>query len=391
MATRLLDLELSNGNLLPDVPLRYSRIRLFVRLHGVPLGFVDVENGSADHAALSGTVLRYLERQAWAATLGRRLALAEGEQGERAPLTVIVAGTGPSRRLEHCLSAISEQHSEGDDVILIDTTGTDGEAFATARRAGARLVDADRRGRVPAWNRGLREARTPVVAFTDDRCLPDPGWLGSIRSGFSPGIDAVTGLVLPAELETRAQEVLEDGFAGLRMGFEPVLHSRTGGIPYYPRYYGAGCNMAFRREALERLGGFDPALESHGGAFGAETDALQRLIESGASVAYRPDAIVRRSHPRTNGALRRQLRADARAESAALAAAFGRARGAERRRVAGAYWGLIWGRHAAVLVRRTFRRGQPPRRCLLAGLLGGLAGPAAYGWSRVVLQIRGRA
>jgi hypothetical protein len=96
-------------------------------------------------------------------------------------------------------------------------------------------------------------------------------------------------------------------------------------------------------------------------------------------------------HARTNGALRRQLHADARAESAALAAAFGRARGPERRRVAGAYRDLIWRRHAAVLVRRAFRRGQPPRRCLLAGLLGGLSGPVAYGWSRVVQQFRGRA
>jgi GT2 family glycosyltransferase len=391
MATRLLDLELANGGVLPDVPLRYGRIRLFVRLHDVPLGFVDVENGSLDHAALSGTALRYLEREAWAATLGRRLAVADGESGEPPSVTVVVAGTGTSRRLDDCLRAIAAQRSEADDVLLIDTTGLDGEAFLTARRADARLVDADGRGCAAAWNSGLREAQTPIVAFTDDRCLPEPGWLESIRSGFSPGIDAVTGLVLPAELETRAQEVFEDGFAGMRMGFEPVLHSRTGQIPYYPRYYGAGCNMAFRREALERLEGFDPAIESRGGAFGAEADTLQRLIESGASVAYRPDAIVRRMHARTNGALRRQLHADARAESAALAAAFGRAGGAERRRVAGAYWDLIWRRHAAVLVRRAFRQGQPPRRCLLAGLMGALTGPAAYAWSGIRRRPRGRA
>jgi GT2 family glycosyltransferase len=387
MATRLLDLELSNGQSLPDVPLRYERIRLLVRLRGVPLGFVDVENsqGSLDPGQLSGTALRYLERQVWAAILGRRLTIAGAEGGEREPVTVIVAGTGTSRRLERCLTAIAAQRCAADEVILIDTTGLDGQAFAAARRAGARLIDVDRRGFAAAWNRGLRESRTPIVAFTDDRCVPDSDWLGSVLSGFSPGIDAVTGLVVPAELETGAQEVFEDDFAGVCMGFEPVLHSsRTGRIPYYPRYYGVGCNMAFRRETLERLGGFDPAVEAHGGAFGAEADVLQRLIEAGAGVAYRPVAIVRRTHVPTNRALRRQLFADARAESAALAAAFGRAGGVERWRVAGAYWGLMWRRNAAMLLRRAFRRGQPSRRCLLAGLMGSLVGPAAYATSRVV-------
>jgi GT2 family glycosyltransferase len=391
MATRLLDLELSNGGSLPDVPLRYSRIRLLVQFHGIPLGFVDVENGrgALDPSELSATALRYLERQAWAASLARHLTVADGQGGERAPVTVVVAGTGAGRRLERCLTAISAQRHAADEVLVIDTTGLDGEAFAVSRRAGARLVEVDRRGHAAAWNRGLREARTPIVAFTDDRCLPDSGWLGSVLAGFSPGIDAVTGLVVPAELETRAQEVFEDGFAGLCMGFEPVLHSsHTGGIPYRPRYYGVGCNMAFRREALERLGGFDPAVEARGGALGAEADVLQRLIESGASVAYRPGAIVRRTHARANRALRRELHADARAEAAALAAAFGRAEGVERWRVASAYWDLIWRRHAAVLVRRAFRRGQPPRRCLLAGLLGGLVGPATYASSRVFRSFR---
>jgi GT2 family glycosyltransferase len=391
MATRLLDLELSNGSPLPDVPLRYGRIRLLVQLHGIPLGFVDVENsrGALDSSELSGTALRYLERQTWAATLGRSLPIADAESGERPPVTVVVTGTATGRRLERCLTAIAAQLSPADELFLVDTTGLDGEAFAVARRTGARLVDADRRGRTAAWNRGLRESRTPVVAFTDDRCLPDPGWLESILSGFSSGIDAVTGLVVPAELETHAQEVFENGFAGLGMGFETVLHSsRTGRIPYYPRYYGVGCNMAFRRETLERLGGFDPAVEARGGGLGAEADALQRLIESGASVAYRPRAIVRRTHARANRALRRELYADARAESAALAAAFGRAAGADRWRVASAYWRLIWSRHAAVLVRRAFRRGDPPRRCLLAGLRGGLVGPVAYATSRIFRRSR---
>src|SRR5262245_23270832 len=111
MATRLLDLELSNGGLLPDVPLRYERIRLLARLHGIPLGFVDVENsrGTLDPSELSATALRTLERQAWAVTLTQRLTSACAEGGERLPVTVVVAATGTSGGLERCLEAIGAQ------------------------------------------------------------------------------------------------------------------------------------------------------------------------------------------------------------------------------------------------------------------------------------------
>jgi len=370
MATRLLDLELSNGGPLPDVPLRYERIRLLARLHGIPLGFVDVENsrGTLDPPELSATALRNLERQAWAVTLTQRLTGADAENGERPPVTVVVAATGMSGGVERCLAAIAGQRYRAEEVISLD---------------------ADRGGRVAAWNRGLSAARTPIVAFTDDRSVPDPDWLEAVAAAFHPGIDAVTGLVVPAELETRAQEGFEDDFGGARKGFRPALYSRrTGHIPYRPGKYGAACNMAFRREALERLGGFDAAVEAGEGDVGAEADALQRLIEAGAAVAYRPEAIVRRVHVRSVRALRRQLYADARACSASLTAAFLRARGRERLRVATAYWAWLWRRQASPFVRRVFRRGWPPRRCLLAGLLGGLAGPAVYGASRVFRSAR---
>ena len=73
---------------------------------------------------------------------------------------------------------------------------------------------------------------------------------------------AVTGLVLPAELDTEAQ-VLFERYRSFGRGFVPRRVARENGGPVAHRYgaagdYGTGANMAFRRAVFERIGPFDP-------------------------------------------------------------------------------------------------------------------------------------
>ena len=60
-----------------------------------------------------------------------------------------------------------------------------------------------------ARNRAIIEAQGEIIAYTDDDCLVDPGWVRSFVQVFmeNPEAAAVTGLVLPAELETEAQNL----------------------------------------------------------------------------------------------------------------------------------------------------------------------------------------
>ena len=254
-----------------------------------------------------------------------------------------------------------------------------------AERWSARYAREDRPGLDWARNRGFAEARSSIVAFTDDDARPDAGWLDGVAAGFSSDdVQAVTGLVVPAELETRAQSVFEDTYGGMGKGFRVTIHSRRGRpMTYRPERYGVGCNMAFRRDVLERLGGFDPALDVGtvtGG--GGDLDILQRLIESDAVIVYRPDAIVRHTHRRTMRKLRRQLFDNGCGYSAVLWACFLRARGLERLRVVGRYWNWIWRWHLRRIGRRVIRREQLPFRLLMAELAGAPLGPFAYTRSR---------
>ena len=151
-----------------------------------------------------------------------------------------------------------------------------------------------------AHNRGLVDVRTPIVAFTDDDVLADPGWLRNLVSAFGddPSIGCVTGLIFPVELETQAQEWLE-GYAGyakglVRTAFDLHEHRPDDALfPWTAGTLGSGANMAFRTDLLRQLGGFDAALGAGSMAMGGDDlAAFFDVVASGSTLVYEPAAVV---------------------------------------------------------------------------------------------------
>lgn len=385
MPIRLEALDLEHGPSCPPAPVRYPAIRLLVRRGGAPLGYLDVANREPG-----------LERRSLAAVLAgafsHRLVqpppkLQSREAGQAvAPLvSVVVCTRDRPAGLDRCLAALATQDYPRYEVIVVDNAPTTDATRRVAQARGVHHVVEPTPGLDWARNRGLAAARGEIVAYTDDDVRPDPHWISALAEGFtSPGVAAVTGFVAPAELETRAQLLFEDVYGGMGKGFFPCLHTRRGRrLTYLPQEYGAGCNMAFRRAALLRIGGFDPSLDvgtPSGG--GGDLDAFQRVIESDATIAYRPDAIVFHLHRRTVRGLRRQLFDNGRGFAAMQLAALLRARGLDRLRVV--YWSLRWLAtwHLGRIVRKLRRREQLPLRLILVETLGMLVGPACFVISR---------
>lgn len=387
MSTKLLDLELIQPAELPSVPSRYQFVRLLVRLRGAPVGYVQVQNRLAElePATLRSTAVAQLGSSVWT-ELRAQGWLDEpnpGRNGAAQPpqVSVVVCTRDRAGELEGCLASLADQRYPRYEVLVVDNASRDRATRDVAARFAVRYVREERPGLDWARNRGVLEARSSIVAFTDDDARPDPGWLAAIAAGFTAAeVDAVTGMVVPAELETDAQWLFEDVYLGMNKGFQPGVHSCRGlRQTYMPNIYGTGCNMAFRKQALDRIGGFDPALDvgtATGG--GGDLDAFQRLIEAGGVLVYRPDAIVRHIHRRTFASLRRQLSDNGRGFSAVLFATLLRARGRDRLRVVLAYCRWMWCWCLRRLVRRLLRRERMPLAFIRAELVGGLLGPWLY-------------
>jgi glycosyltransferase involved in cell wall biosynthesis len=392
VATRLVDFDLERPAALPDAPAGYSAVRVLVRLGRMPLGTFELAAGSALEAedALAAA-LAETGGAAWAELLARSRHEPHSERsngngngnghGALTPISVVVCTRNRPRDLQGCLAALAAQRYPLYEVVVVDNAlGGCPETRKLAERSGARYVLESSPGLDRARNRGIAESRSPIVAFTDDDARPDPDWLGVLAAAFAtPGVDAVTGLILPAELETKAQKLFEDAYGGMAKGYAQVLHSRRGrSMRYRPWVFGAGCNMAFRREALGRIGGFDPVLDAGTPAGGGgDLDALQRVLETDGAVLYRPDALVRHVHRRTVRLLRRQLADNGRAAAAVLCRAFGRARGLDRARVVHDGLAFVFAWYVKLV-----RREAMPLRLLLAETLGFLLGPAFLAISR---------
>jgi GT2 family glycosyltransferase len=234
-------------------------------------------------------------------------------------ITVVVATRDRTDSLLRTLRDLEDQDYPRYDVLVVDSAPSD---YATARALRQlnwtgpelRYLRLSEPGLAVAHNAALPHVRGTWVAFTDDDVEVDAGWLTAIAAGTMAGPDAgcVTGLLLPAEIETFPQDLLEQ-FGGYSRGFTPRTWSvRSKGddvlFPYTAGRFGSGANMAYRVAALRRIGGFDPATGAGTPARGGD-DLLGflRVVRAGYALTYRPDAIVRHYHHRDAAKLHAQL------------------------------------------------------------------------------------
>ncbi len=194
----------------------------------------------------------------------------ERSAGKESLISVVVATHNRAPLLRQLLRALQRQEYSTFEVIVVDDASDDDTPSVLAEWAGE-----NRRwfrqplawGAYAARNRGIQEARGDLVAFTDDDCIPEPGWLAALSTALA------TDDVIGAQGQTLAQP-------GSITPFTHQVESRAGGPPYRT------CNIIYRRSILDRLGCFDASLRWYAdNILGLRARTLGRI-------AYAPEAVV---------------------------------------------------------------------------------------------------
>jgi GT2 family glycosyltransferase len=163
------------------------------------------------------------------------------------------------------------------EVIVVDNgsqdaTPTELSALVASTPLNARMARIEaNHGPAQARNLGWRKSHAPVIAFLDDDCVPVPGWLEA-------GVAA-----LEADDRVGVVQGATQRPPGTALGDWTLFREVLEPTPYFE-----ACNIFYRREALERTGGFDEVI----GWYGEDTELGWSVLDSGWRRGFAREAVA---------------------------------------------------------------------------------------------------
>jgi GT2 family glycosyltransferase len=314
-----------------------GQARVLVRLHGAPLGFVDVPVMPAEtltqrvraaaERTLVDAVRRHMELDTRSAeTSGPacwttkvacpREFPAHGGAG----MSIVICTRDRTTSLRECLSAVREVSYHPLEILIVDNAPSGDETrelveSITSKDPRFRYTVEPQPGLSAARNHGLAQARYDLVAFTDDDAIVDAAWPTALAAGFAsdPAAACVTGFVPAGGLDTWSERYFDARYSWGEIA-EPrqfdMLHHRLP-VRFYPfcaGVFGTGANFAVRRSTVTSVGGFDTLLGAGAPGLGGEDlDMFLRLILAGGRICYLPSAYVWHRHRSDPDALGDQI------------------------------------------------------------------------------------
>ncbi|MEX2214878.1 MAG: glycosyltransferase [Phycisphaeraceae bacterium] len=208
-------------------------------------------------------------------------------------VSVVVAVYNGAKTLDNCLRSLRRLNYPDYEIIVIDD-GSKDHTPQIVTRHGVRSIRVDNGGLSRARNLGIEAATGSIVAFIDSDAYADEDWLFNLVTTLEEHNAAGVGgpnLTPP-----------EDGFVALCVDHAPgnpthvLLDDET--AEHVP-----GCNMAFRKDALQRINMFDPTHR----AAGDDVDVCWKLLVREEKIAFSPSAVVwHHRRPTVKGFLKQQ-------------------------------------------------------------------------------------
>jgi GT2 family glycosyltransferase len=193
-------------------------------------------------------------------------------------VSVVVCSHNGGRTLAQCLRSLSALDYPNYEVILVDDGSTDETAAIVRNFPEVRWIRQTHQGLSVARNVGLAAAPGSIIAYTDSDCYADEEWLTHLVYQLQhSGAAAVGGPNLSPE----------DGRLAACIAASPGQPTHVLESDQVAEHI-PGCNMAFRREALEAINGFDPQFWTAGD----DVDVCWRLQQAGMWITFAPGAVV---------------------------------------------------------------------------------------------------
>ena len=194
-------------------------------------------------------------------------------------VSVVVCAYNAERTMEACLASLETLDYPDYEVVVVNDGSKDRTLEISESFPYCRIISQENKGLSVARNVGAEAATGEIVAYTDSDCVADPDWLTYLVARMEAGnLSACGGPNFPPpenSLVPAAVAVSPGGPTHVLISDEVAEHI-------------AGCNMAFRREALLALGGFDPQYR----AAGDDVDICWRFQDAGYTIGFSPAAVV---------------------------------------------------------------------------------------------------
>ena len=197
-------------------------------------------------------------------------------------MSVIIPVHNAETTLLEQLNAIRTAQEAGpsSEIIVVDNRSTDGSAelalrWADEHEVDLRVVDAHERAGEPyARNVGVAAARGSMLAFCDADDRVSPSWLQGLERALQDAPFGTGPIDMTALNPAWLSNVRGTSVTGRSLLYDTVP-------------YAHGCNMGFRKSAVESLGGFDERYRA-----GCDLDIALRFWDAGLPLAYDDDAVV---------------------------------------------------------------------------------------------------
>ncbi len=195
-------------------------------------------------------------------------------------LSFVIPAHNEERYLGHCLESILREAGKQDwayEVLVVDNASSDGTRALAESFPGVRVVSEPVKGLTRARARGLREAKGDILAYIDADSRLSENWFRILEEAFrDPDLVCLSGPYRYYDLDRERRYLAELGW----WLSAPLTYRLVG-------YMVLGGNFAAKREALERMGGFDVNIRF----YGEDTNIAWRLHRFG-KVLFRMDFFV---------------------------------------------------------------------------------------------------